>query len=330
MSSAVLPPAAPPPPAPFKDRRGWLTVFGIVEILIGCLIVLFMGFAVFAIRSVPQSASTPAPDSKALALMAVFYVIIALTFVIIGIGSIHARGWARMAMLIIGWIWLAIGFLMALMMIFLLPMILSNAQKQATTPMPQGFNTIMAVIIFVFVGSIFILLPLVFILFYSSKNVRMTCENASGDTLPGKPMAVWIASGWFAFGALGYIFVFIRPALPLVGLMLRGWAAAVAGLLMEALTIWLAWNLYRQRELAWKVAISWLIFGWLSLFATTARYGLGGMYRSMGYSEAELAQILPFTKYGIWIGATFGAAFLLFLLLTRKHYLPDTTSQPAS
>ena len=44
MSSAVLPPAAPPP---FKDRRGWLTAVGIAEILIGCLIVLFMCFAIF-------------------------------------------------------------------------------------------------------------------------------------------------------------------------------------------------------------------------------------------------------------------------------------------
>ena len=325
MSSVVLPPAAPPPP--FKDRRGWLTAFGIAEILIGCLIIFFMAFAVFTMRTMPGNPSTPAPDARALIFMCVFYAVIALVFVAIGIGSIQARRWARMGMLIVGWIWLGIGIVTALAMIFLLPMILANAQKQAATPMPQGWSTIVAVFIFVVIGLMFILLPLVFILFYSRKNVKLTCEHSSGITVPGKPVPVWIASGWFAFGAFGYIFIFVRPALPLLGLILKGWTAIAAGLLMEALTVWLAWNLYHQRPLAWKVAVGWLIFGWLSMLATTARYGFDAMYRDMGYTEAELAQMLPFAKYGIWFGAVFGAAFLIFLLLTRKHYRLESLPQ---
>jgi len=98
---------------------------------------------------------------------------------------------------------------------------------------------------------------------------------------------------------------------------------------MEALTLWLAWNLYQQRALAWKVAVGWVVFGWLSVWATVARYGFAGMYRVMGYSEAELTPILPFVKYGIGFGALFAVAFLVFLLATRKHFM-SVTAMPSA
>ena len=325
MSSAVLPPAAPPP---FKNRRGWLTAFGIAEILIGCVIVLFLGLAVFAMRQVPANASAPAPDARAIAMMAVFYVVLAFAFVIIGIGSIQARRWARVAMLIVGWTWLIIGIISTVALALLLPMIMSNAQQQATTPMPAGFDTIFRVVMMVFLGLFFILLPLVFVLFYSSKNVRLTCESASGaPSTRTKPVAVWVATIWFALGGVGYIFVFLRPVFPLMGVVLRGWSAVVTAIAIEIFHIWLSWNLYRQRALAWKVAIGWLIFGWISLLVTETRFGLEGMYRVMGYSDAEIALILRFAKYGLGIGAVGAVAFLIFLLATRKHFMPDTPSQ---
>src|SRR4051812_18031648 len=208
MSSAVVPPPAPPP---FKNRRGWLTAFGIAEILIGCLVLMFIAFAAIGMRSVPKTAATPPPDPRALVIGAIFYAIIAVIFVSIGIGSIQARRWARMAMLILGWIWLGIGVLTTALMAVLLPMILSNAQQQSTTPMPAGFNKIFSIAMLVVLALFFILLPLVFVLFYGSKNVKLTCETASAPTGPTKPVAVWIATIWFAFGTVGYLFVLARP-----------------------------------------------------------------------------------------------------------------------
>lgn len=322
MTSAVIP---PPPPPSFKNRRGWLIAFGIAEILIGCLLVLMIAFTVVTMRHVPPNPASPPPDARALAVMAAFYSVIALAFVIIGIGSIHARRWARVAMLIVAWIWLGIGVLTAIVMGFMLPTIMSNAEKQATAPMPAGANTIVGV--FVMIGLFFIVLPLIFVLFYSGKNVRLTCENASPDAAPHKPVPVWIASGWFALGALGYLFILIKPGFPLLGLMLIGWQAIAAAAVMEVFMIWLAWNLYQQRRVAWNVAIAVLLFGWISTLITVARMGFLGMYRAMGYTEAELAQMLPFAKYGIIGGAVLGVGFLIFLVVTRKHFTPP---QPAT
>ncbi len=329
MSTVAPPPAElpPPPPPPFKNRRGWLTAFGIFEILIGCLIVLFMAFTVFTLKTAPSNPNAPAPEPRAIAIMAVFYVVIAFVFVIIGIGSIHARRWARMAMLIIAWMWLGIGIITALVMAFVFPMIMSKAQKQAVTPMPEGANTIVAIVMFVFIGALFIVLPLIFILFYSSKNVRLTCENTSPAAVPSKPVPVWIASGWFALGALGYIFVVMKPGFPLLGMMLTGWQAIAAAAVMEVFTVWLAWNLYQQRAVAWKAAVAFLLFGWVSTIATVLRMGFLGMYRAMGYTEVELTKIMPFVRYGLIGGAVFGAGFLIFLLLTRKYFADEPVMQ---
>src|SRR5690349_16073320 len=122
MSSVVLPPAAPPP-APFKNRRGWLMAFGIAEILIGCLVLMGIAFTILAWRHLPQNPAAPAPDPRALAIGAAFYAALAVVFVIIGIGSIQARRWARIAMVILGWAWLAIGVLTMVVMAVFLPMI---------------------------------------------------------------------------------------------------------------------------------------------------------------------------------------------------------------
>ena len=75
---------------------------------------------------------------------------------------------------------------------------------------------------------------------------------------------------------------------------------------------------------------TWFTVGTYTKALTVARMGFLGMYEAMGYTETELAQILPFAKYGIIAGAVFGVAFLIFLLATRKHFAPPETAPQAS
>ena len=316
---------APPPPA-FKNRRGWLIAFGIAEILIGCLILLLMAATYFILRKVPATATAPPPDAGAMLIAGIIYGAIAVLFVVIGIGSIHARRWARLAMLIVSWAWLAMGVLTSIMLAFILPRIFA-AQPDASAPNVAAAQHLGEIVMFVTLGLFFIVLPLVFIFFYSGKNVKATCELAAPVTHPSKPAVVLIASAWFAMGIFGYLFVFMRPALPWFGYVLHGWAAYTAAAAMEALTIWLAWNLYRQRELAWKITIAWLIIGWASMLITIARFGFLGMYGAMGYSEAELAPLATFTKVGLLFGCALGVLFLIFMLATRKYYRQPATAE---
>jgi hypothetical protein len=137
MADGVVP-VVPPP---YKNRRGWLVAFGIFEILIGCVMVGMIALSVFALRMASAAPAAPPPTvpgvpppAVVMAIIAVFYGLLAVLFVTVGIGSVQAKRWARMAMLVISWCWLAMGVMGMAMMALIMPAILQNARQQSSTP----------------------------------------------------------------------------------------------------------------------------------------------------------------------------------------------------
>lgn len=336
MSEVVI---TPPPPPAYKDRRSWLIVFGVVEILIGCVMLLMIAVVLFGMRHLPET-PTPSPFVSPTAMMtiaAAFYGALAVLFVSIGIGSVQCRRWARLTMLIVGWIWLVQGVLGTVMMALMLPMIMDNARQQSRTPMPAEFDTIFRVVMLSVLGFFFVVLPLIFVLFYSGKNVKATCEARSAQlqqslpTTAEKPLkpinaAVMITVIWFGIGTVSYlVMLFFFPVAPLAGFVLTGWSARAAIAAMLAISAWLTWNLYRQRALAWWVAVIWMIFGSLSAAVMQARGAVPEMYRAMGMGEAQITAFAPFATYGLLFGMVFGLAFLVFLVAIRKQFLEPST-----
>ena len=329
MSQIII---APPPP--YKDRRGWLIVFGVVEILIGCLMLLMIAAVVFGMRHLPETTpASPVMSTTAIVTIAVaFYGALAVLFVSVGIGSIQARRWARLTMLIVSWIWLAQGVLGTAMMAFMVPMIMENARQQSRTPMPAEFDSVFRVVMLSIMGFFFIVLPLIFVLFYSGKNVKATCEARSAElqhslpTTSEKPLkpinaAVMITVIWFGIGTVSYlVMLFFFPVAPVAGFVLKGWTARAAIAAMLAISAWLTWNLYRQRALAWWVAVIWMIFGSISAAVMQARGAVADMYRAMGIGEAQITAFAPFATYGLLFGIVFGLAFLVFLIAIRKQF----------
>lgn len=323
MSSAVLPPVAPPAP-PFKNRRGWIIAFGVFEILIGCLVLLLMGVAAFGMRMATARTQQPALETRFIVITVIFYGAIAALFVVVGIGNTQVRRWARMVMLGISWAWLALGVLITAMMAFVMPMIMKSAQEKATQPMPEGFNTIFGVIMFAFLALFFIVLPLIFVAFYSGRNVKATYEYGGGATEAGpltqKPMSVLFATAWFGLSVLGYLYVFASPVLPLFGHVFRGWQAILVAMALEAVVVWLVINIYRQTLTAWRVAIAMITFSWTSFLVTMTRMNMSDMYRAMGYNEVRASQVAPIANYMLAFSGVLTAAFLVMLIVTRKHY----------
>jgi len=336
MADGALPVVAPPP---YKNRRGWLVAFGIFEILIGCVMLGMIALSVFAMRMASAAPAAPPPTipgvpppAVVMAIIAVFYGLLAVLFVTVGIGSVQAKRWARMAMLVISWCWLAMGVMGMAMMALIMPAILQNARQQASTPMPESMELTMRVGMLAVIGVFFILLPLVFVLFYSGKNVKATCENRSGGTPSGprRPVVVIVVAVWYAMSAVSCVTVLlVIPAFPLFGFVLMGWSARVAAIAVGGLCAWLAWNLYHQRALAWRVAIGWLVIGLVSMLVTQSRLGIVETYRRMGYSELEIGRMMPLASYGLYGGVIFGVAFLVFLIAIRRQF-NDPSALPAT
>src|SRR4030095_9213279 len=111
-----IPPPISPAPA-FKNRKGGLIAFGVVEILLGCLQLLFVPLMLFGQIQVARMQGTD-PNFRQIIPGTLFYAMSATAFIWLGIGSILARRWARALWLVLAWMWLLFGLVGSVVMAF--------------------------------------------------------------------------------------------------------------------------------------------------------------------------------------------------------------------
>ena len=123
-----------PPPVnssvgPYRDRRTALLIAGVLEILLGVGAWLMVGLMVFAASMVTaQGAGSKGSIIPGIAV----YGIAGLVFVILGVGSIRARRWARALWLVVSSFWLISGVFAVAVMAWFMPSVLAG-----TTPAGQ-------------------------------------------------------------------------------------------------------------------------------------------------------------------------------------------------
>ena len=109
-----------PPPVnssvgPYRDRRTALLIAGVLEILLGVGAWLIVGLMIFAASMVTaQGAGSKGSMIPGIAV----YGIAGLVFVMLGVGSIRARRWARALWLVVSSFWLIGGVLAAAVVAF--------------------------------------------------------------------------------------------------------------------------------------------------------------------------------------------------------------------
>src|SRR5688572_8421786 len=151
----------------FKDRRGGLLAFGILQIILGLLAAGFVLVVAAGHEMAAQRGGTA--SGSALASAIVVYGMAAVYFVVTGIGSIRARRWARALSVAVSAMWFVGGVVTLLVVAVVLPRALRAA---------PGANS--SAVAWILVGTVIvggILLPLVFFLFYRRDDVRATCER---------------------------------------------------------------------------------------------------------------------------------------------------------
>lgn len=150
-----------------RNRRPWLIGFGAAEILIAGLLLLISAAQLWT-GMLPWHFPLPSASDKIFAF--IFYGGLGLWFSAIGVGSIQCRNWARIAMLVVSGVWLAAGAASTLFISFLIPKIM---QYQGGVPLASRRRiydmTIGGLVFFL------ILMPVVFLVFYSGKSVKATC-----------------------------------------------------------------------------------------------------------------------------------------------------------
>jgi uncharacterized membrane protein len=303
-----------------QDRSTGLLIFGILTILMGAFCALFVVLMIFSQTLAARDPSLS--DPRGLVAGIAMYAGLAVAFIWLGIGSIQARRWARALLVILSWGWLLIGLGAMVALVLLLPSMFSKTPPSGAKidPAMQG---VIAAITLGFTGVIFVLIPAVWAIFYSSQNVRATCEQRDPVTrwTDRCPLPVLAAGFWTALGGPT---LFLMPlagtaVFPFFGGFLAGWPAVVLCVVLGLLWLWAAWRLYRLDILGWWIVVASVVLFTISSIMTYSRHTLSELYSLMGYSEAQIAMIqeysLPqsFMTWGIlaWVLPVLG--YLLFL-----------------
>lgn len=234
----------------FKDRKVWLFVFGICQCILGIMSGLAIPMMIFGIVIVamnPEAVDGSKTSAMQLIPALLVYAGGAAWFITLGIGSIRCRRWARALTLVTSWMWLCGGVIGLAFMIFLMPVIFSS-MNTGENELPPAFYTIMTIVMIGFMSVVYVILPLVLVLFYGSKHVKATCERWDEkirwtDKCPLPVLAISIMLGIWAIsmpcaGFQNWLFLFF-------GIVLDSYLAAAVVVCASALSALLAWRLYK-------------------------------------------------------------------------------------
>lgn len=301
----------------YRDRSTGLVVFGILHILLGLLCVVVILGAVVASELASRQGGAALPPST-IAYLIVVNAMVAVYGFACGIGSIRARRWARAIVLTVSWIWLVGGVVSMLSLIFVLP-------KMRVMVRPSQERTFMTLQIAISL-VIYILIPLVFVLFYRLRDVALTCEARDPrprwtDRVPLRVLALVLVMACSAVMLLGML---ASPVFPLFGVIVTGAPAMLILIALAGLCAWLSIQLYRLRLSAWLTLLGLQILGGITALVTFSRMDVNRYYDQLGTATPQtralhLEQIFhdPLL-WGLMIAGWIG--YIAFVVSLRRYF----------
>jgi hypothetical protein len=327
--------AMTPPAQPCKDRSTGFRVFGILTILLGFLCALFIPLMLFARQmAATQSHGATAQPLSMLLPGLVMYGILAIALVWLGIGSVMVTRWARALILLFSWGWLLTGVLSVTTM----AIVLTRITPPATGPVngapavPQQAMMVGMIAALLFMSVIFILMPVIWILFYGNRNVKATCDAHNPvpswtDACPLPVLALCLMAVLSA--PLGLIMpLFGHFAVPLFGTILTGPMAGALSAAASALLAYAGWAMYRLKVTGWWIQLAIFGFYAASSCITFAHHDFVELYEKMGYPQATIDQLRanPFMQGNrmTWLMPVLFIPVIGYLLFIKRYFRKTT------
>ena len=176
-----------------------------------------------------------------------------------------------------------------------------------------------------------VVVPALWTFFYGSRHVKATCETRDPVTrwtdacpLPVLGFSLWT---WLAVPMMLVMPLTGRAVMPFFGMFLSGLPGGLFCLLIAAVWGMAGWWLYRLDARGWWLILIALVVFLLSALLTYAHHDIIEMYQLQGLPQAQIDQI---QKMGLFTGNRMGwftALFtlpLLGYLLFIKRYLRKT------
>jgi hypothetical protein len=308
------------PVSPYRDRRTALLIAGVLEILLGVGSWLMAALMIWVASKVAaQGAGSTGSMVPGMAV----YGIAGLVFVILGVGSIRARRWARALWLVVSSFWLIGGVLAAAVVALLMASV-------------AGVESILLIAILSFFAVFMIGLPASLLAFYRSPHVKATCEAAApepcwtdGCPLPVLGAALWFASMTLTLPWMGWLYGGLYP---FFGHFVRGAAGhglwIASGLLSGIAT----YGIYRRIHTLWLLGLVLVLVQGISATVTYAVVDPKELFAAMGIEGAALEQIerMGMIRPSYMIGSVAAAILpMVGLLLWARACFPKRSTEPA-
>jgi hypothetical protein len=327
----VAPPVIAPPgaAAPLRDRGGFLIFLGIVEIALGAL------FAAVGLLMLLAGAMTrPAGDAMlpvqrmAVVVNLIVYLGSALFLLVMGIGTMQVRRWARVLMLMVSWSFLGAAILGIVGMGLFLPGILAGMDTGSSDT--AAVRVILAIVMAV-VAGVMIGMPLFFVLAYGGRHVRHTFatrhpEPIWVDRCPTSVLAISLVMTLFGLMQIAGSWTDLSL---LFGVALSGPAAIAANLVLGACWIGLGLGLFRLNRAAWLASLAFTALIHLSAFLAYRSVSFLELLYRLGAGAGEASAVggvAPLIER--WSGVfalVSGAVWIVSLLSVRRHFQGGAT-----
>jgi hypothetical protein len=307
-----------------RDRSLGLAVFGVVEILMGALCALLIPVMVLA-TAATRSLGGPgaAPTWREVLPTVVLYGAVAVILVVLGVGSIRARRWARRLLLVLSWLWLITGVVALVASLWLVPLLWEH--MALLQELPRDFGALVQITTILLLALVYVALPAALFLFYRSPHVAATCRARDPkpsliDQCPSRRLSLAVIWG------LGALSVLVVPAygfaFPLFGGMVGGLVGAAAWSVVLVATILLTWGTYRGEPWAWWGGVAVTVVAALSTTLTVACVPFGSLVAWLPADQRLLLEALPPPGDATLVLlslATWGS-LLIFILATRRFF----------
>lgn len=327
--STVQPPRATPAG---RDHSVGLMIFGVFQILLGCLCEL-MGAGMTLVTMVGPMGKTPGSEAMSAWMMfpaIIFYFLLGVTLIWVGIGSIRARRWAWTLTVVLSWMWLILGVVSFLGFVFAAgPMMAASMQQQGQPKVTPEAMMVIRIVMGGFMFCIYILLPAVFLIFYHRASVWTFCQRRDPQVrwTDRCPMPVLALS---LLLALSFVSMLSMPAygcvVPLFGRYVSGAVGVAVTVLIALALAYLAWGTYRLRMAAWWGTLLLWIVGTVNAAVMFLRTDLMEMYEKTGMPPTQLEMIRKSgfvelaSRWGPWVLLVTGVLWLGYLLYIRRYF----------
>jgi len=318
-------------PTSFKNRRGWLIAFGVFEILIACLGLLFVGLTLVGLVDLSHANRPPGGSelsAAAAVLVLLFYGGPAALFLVLGVGSIKCKNWARIGSQIVSAFWLFTGILSSFVLVFVVPAVIEQQGK-----IPPVQRRLVVIVMVLFAVVLMILLPAIFLVFYSLKSVRTTCLGtavlhtptiaSNGRAVGQPPLSVILLALYECLGALALFSLLVVKAVVIFGVVVHGPGAILLMTAHAALSGIAACLVYRRDYLGWAISLFKTLFWAASWLFILLSRDLMELYREMGLTEQQLQILrqLPHFHAVVLVSTAAGfAIFAVLILYTKKFF----------